>query len=69
MLVKKDCKRIEEILRKVCSRVNANFKGKLGRSYVKFASQSKGFAILHGELLTAEELKRELHELGVPKNL
>ena len=67
VLVRKDCNRIEEVLRKVCSRVKANFKGKVGRNYVKFASQSKRIAIRRGELLTAAELERELYELGAAK--
>ena len=67
MLVKKDCKRIEEVLRKVCSRVKSDFKGKIGRNYIKFASQSKRIAIRHGELLTAGDLERELHELNAAK--
>ena len=67
VLVRKDCNRIEEVLRKVCSRVKANFKGKVGRNYVKFASQSKRIAICRGQLLTAAELERELHELGAAK--
>ena len=69
VLVRKDCNRIEEVLRKVCSRVKANFKGKVGTNYVKFASQSKRIAICRGQLLTAAELERELHELGAAKKL
>ena len=69
VLVKKDRKRIEEVLRKVCSRVKANFKGKVGRSYVKFASQSKGFTIHHGELLTAGKLNASFMNLVLPKKL
>ena len=70
VLVKKDCKRIEEVLRKVCSTVKSNLSYiscKIGGNYVKFASQSKIIAIRCGELLPAGELERELHELSAGK--
>ena len=67
VLVKKDCKRVEEVLRKLCSKVNSNFKGKIGTDYTTFARQSRSIAIRHGELLTAGDLERELCDLKAAK--
>ena len=59
VLVKKDCKRVEEVLRKLCSKVNCNFKRKIRTDYTTFARQSISTAIRHGERLTAGDLERD----------
>ncbi|CAB4014402.1 Hypothetical predicted protein [Paramuricea clavata] len=67
ILVKKDCKRIEEGLRKLCSKVKSGFKGKSGLHYVNFASQSRSFAIQAREILRASDLEIELCKLNTAK--
>jgi hypothetical protein len=67
VLVRKDCTRIEEVLRKLCSRVKSAFKGKSGLQYVKLAKQSRRVTIRHGELLRAIDLERELFDLKAAK--
>jgi hypothetical protein len=67
ILVKKDCKRIEEGLRKLCSKVKSGFKGKSGLHYVNFASQIRSFAIRAGEILRASDLEIELCKLNTAK--
>lgn len=60
ILVKTDCQRIEEVLRKLCAKVTSNFKGKSGRAYTNFATQKRQIVIRNGELFTAGECQREL---------
>ena len=67
VLVKKDCKRVEEVLRKLCLRVKSAFKGKSGSEYVKLAKQSRRVVIRHGELLRAIDLQCELFDLKAAK--
>ncbi len=63
LLVKKDRKRVEELLRKFCSKVKSNFKKRSGYKYTTFARESRCVAIRHGELLTSGDLERELSNL------
>ena len=67
ILVKKDCNRIEEGLRKLCSKVKSGFKGKSGLHYVSFASQSRSIAIRAGDILRASDLEIELCKLNTTK--
>jgi hypothetical protein len=66
-LVKKDCKRIEDLLRKLCSKVKSNFKRKSGDDYMKFGKEHRNVVIRHGELLTTSDLELEVHDLKAAK--
>jgi type III secretory pathway component EscV len=67
ILIKKDCKRIENMLRKLCSSVKSNFKTKRGDNFITFGRENRSVAIRHGELLTTGDLERELYNLKAVK--
>ena len=67
VLIKKDCKRIENVLRKLCSSVKSNFKNKCGDNFIKFGRETRSVAIRHGERLTTGDLERELYDLKAAK--
>lgn len=69
VLVKKDCQRMEELLRKLCAKVRNDFKRKSGSNYVNFARQSKKVVIRQAELLTSGDLERELCDLKAIKEV
>ena len=64
ILVKSDCQRIEEVLRKLCSKVKRTFKKKSGYDYTKFGKE-RSVVIRHGELLTTGNLEGELYSLKI----
>ena len=59
-----DNKRIEELLRRIVGGVTAKFKGKRGRDFLKFSSQTRKIAIQKGELQRIGELKQEIDRLN-----
>ena len=67
ILVKRDCQRIEEGLRKLCSKVKSGFKGKSGLHYVNFASQCRAIAIRSEDILRARDLELELCNVNATK--
>ena len=67
MLIKEDCKRIEELLRRLCSKVKNSLKKKKGYDYVTFGRESRSVVLRTVELLTSGTLERELCDLKVAK--
>ena len=63
IIIKKDCTRIEERLRRLASEAKRNSSGKGGRASVDFGKWSKSIAIRNGELLKAVDLEKEVPDL------
>jgi hypothetical protein len=60
ILIKQDCKRIEDHLRRLSSSAKTNFRGKIGSASVKFGKAIKRIAIRSDELRSAAEIEHEL---------
>jgi len=70
VLIKRDCKRIEENLRRLASTAKSNFKGKQGRAYLAFSKATRSISIRHGEFrngVHVVEVERELYDLKAEK--
>lgn len=68
IVIKKNCSRIEERLRRYTSATKAKSCGKRGGAFVKFCKQSKSIAIHNNEVLTAAELEKALCDLKATKD-
>ena len=63
IIIKKDCMRIEEQLKRLTSEAKKKSSGKKGRAFVEFGKRSKSIAIRNGAVLQAGDLEKEVCEL------
>ena len=62
MLIKKDCERIEQHLRRLASAAKSNSSGRKGSAFVKFVQTAKKIAIRQSELRSWAEVEREISQ-------
>ncbi len=69
IVIKKDCSRIEERLRRLASVAKRNSSGKRGRTSLEFCKRSKSIAIRSCEILKAADLVKEVCDLKAAKSV
>ena len=68
-LIRKDCTRINEHLRRLASNATKSFSRKRGRNYDEFVKQRKSIAIRNGEVLKVGDLEKDLGNLKEKVNV
>jgi hypothetical protein len=67
ILIKQDCRWIEDHLRRLSSSTKTNFRGKIGYASVKFGKAIKRIAIRSNELQSDAEIEHELLKVKAEK--